>query len=76
MNTTSETTENLFVSKEGWDRHSNLLREQFPLLTNEDLEFEPGGEEQLLARIQARLYKNREEVQLIIKKWGEHKQGV
>ena len=67
-----EASEN-FVIGGNWEMESKFLREQFPLLTTEDLAYEMGKDEELLGRIQARLYKSREEVLIIIRKWGPDK---
>lgn len=51
-----------------WNNQSKILQEKFEQLTDEDLELEADGEEELLSRIQARLHKKREEVINIIRK--------
>ncbi len=50
-----------------WDTKSRELKTKFNRLTDSDLKFEIGKEEELLGRIQTRLNKNREEVIAIIK---------
>lgn len=51
-----------------WKRQADKLKEKFPRLTDSDLKFESGREEDLLERVEARLHKKREEVIDIIKK--------
>lgn len=51
-----------------WDTQSKLLKEKFAQLTDADLKFEAGKENDLLDRVSARLNKKREEVINIIKK--------
>ncbi len=51
-----------------WDVQSKQLQEKFSQLTNADLKFEPGKENELLDRMESRLSKKREEVINIIKK--------
>ena len=51
-----------------WDTQSKKLQEKFPQLTDEDLKFEPGKEVDLLARVETRLNKKRDDVISIIKK--------
>ncbi|MCH6201811.1 hypothetical protein MMU07_19685 [Aquiflexum sp. LQ15W] len=45
-----------------WGRQSTHLQEKFPELTDDDLEFEEGKEDELIRRIEVRLNKNHEEV--------------
>lgn len=49
-----------------WDIQSMTLKEIFPQLTDKDLQFESGREAELLARIESRLKKTREEIINII----------
>jgi hypothetical protein len=51
-----------------WAALSRQLKARFPLLTDTDLLFEAGKEEELLIRIRTRLSKKREEVIGIINK--------
>jgi hypothetical protein len=51
-----------------WDTQAKLLKEKFSQLTDADLKFEIGKEEDLLKRIETRLKKKREEVINIISK--------
>lgn len=45
-----------------WAKQSSELKDQFSALTDADLKFEPGKENELLTRVENRLDKNREEV--------------
>lgn len=51
-----------------WGRQSSLLQEQYPELTDDDLEFEEGREDELIRRLEIRLNKNHDEVVKIITK--------
>ncbi|MEO6883322.1 MAG: hypothetical protein ABI199_04770 [Bacteroidia bacterium] len=51
-----------------WSDQSNQLKKKFSQLTDTDLKFEPGKENELLTRMGNRLSKKREEVIDIIKK--------
>lgn len=51
-----------------WNTQSKQLKEKFSQLTDADLRFETGHENDLLSRIETRLNKKREEVINIIKK--------
>ncbi|MEQ9378617.1 MAG: general stress protein CsbD [Imperialibacter sp.] len=51
-----------------WADQSGLLKQKFGLLTDEDLVFEAGGEQDLLTRICERINKDSEEVMNIIRK--------
>lgn len=51
-----------------WANQSNELKSKFSQLTDDDLKFETGKENDLLKRVETRLNKNREEVINIIKK--------
>ena len=51
-----------------WTNQSLLLQDKFAQLTDADLRFEEGKEEELLDRIEARIHKKRDEVINIIKK--------
>jgi uncharacterized protein YjbJ (UPF0337 family) len=50
-----------------WDEQSKQLKSKFTQLTDDDLKFETGKENDLLKRVENRLHKNREEVINIIK---------
>jgi uncharacterized protein YjbJ (UPF0337 family) len=51
-----------------WGRQSSLLQEKFPELTDDDLEFEEGKEDELIRRLEVRLNKKHDEVVKIIRK--------
>ncbi|TSJ42048.1 hypothetical protein [Fluviicola chungangensis] len=51
-----------------WKKQSEQLKEKFNQLTDSDLKFEPGKENELLQRVETRLNKKREEVINIINK--------
>ncbi len=51
-----------------WSEQSKELKGKFSQLTDEDLKFETGKENELLKKMETRLNKNREEVINIIKK--------
>lgn len=51
-----------------WDAQSKELKGKFSQLTDSDLKFEPGKENDLLKRVETRLNKKRDEVINIIKK--------
>jgi hypothetical protein len=70
MNTSPNESDSFKIEKD-WHKQSKKLQEEFSQLTNEDLEFESGREEELLDRVASRLLKNREEVIRIIKKIQE-----
>jgi len=50
-----------------WADQSKALKTKFSQLTDADLKFEPGKENELLKKVETRLNKNREEVINIIK---------
>ena len=52
-----------------WDTLAKYMQEQFPLLTPNDLYYEAGKENELLTRLETRLYKRRDEVIVILRKW-------
>jgi uncharacterized protein YjbJ (UPF0337 family) len=45
-----------------WEKHKAALRQQHPHLTDEDLAYEAGKEEELLERLQAKLGKTKKEI--------------
>lgn len=52
-----------------WGKQSTQLKQQYSQLTDEDLKFEPGKEDELLGRIGNRLNKSRDEVIDIINRY-------
>ncbi|MDA9563464.1 hypothetical protein N9R81_02175 [Flavobacteriales bacterium] len=51
-----------------WSKQSRQLKEKYTQLTDADLKFETGKENDLFKRVETRLNKNRDEVVNIIKK--------
>jgi hypothetical protein len=51
-----------------WNLQSARLKTKFPQLTDGDLKFEVGKENEMIRSVEARLHKNREEVISIIEK--------
>ena len=51
-----------------WNIQAKELKEKFSQLTDADLKFEPGKENELLTRVESKLNKKRDEVISIIKK--------
>lgn len=51
-----------------WEKQSKQLKEKYSQLTDADLKFEPGKENELLTRVESRLNKKRDEVINIINK--------
>jgi hypothetical protein len=50
-----------------WSTLSKQLKEKFPQLTDADLKFEAGQENELMLRLQTKLDKKREEIIQLIK---------
>jgi hypothetical protein len=67
-NTKNQITAEIFNMKGDWKSQSKKLKVQYPQLTDEDLKFEEGKENDLLRRVENRLQKNREEVIGVIKR--------
>jgi uncharacterized protein YjbJ (UPF0337 family) len=51
-----------------WEEQTKLLKEKYPKLTDADLKFDAGKEEELLKRLETRLGKKRDEIIGIITK--------
>jgi hypothetical protein len=51
-----------------WASQSKRLKEQFSVLNDQDLKFEPGKENDLLKHLETKLNKKREEVVSILEK--------
>jgi hypothetical protein len=66
-NSNKKATETLKISG-NWASQSKELQTKFTQLTDADVKFEPGKEEELLIRVENRLNKKRDEVINIIKK--------
>jgi|GEM_PF-2183532 len=56
-----------------WNERSKQLKSQFPQLTETDLKFETGKEEELYSRMQTKLGKNRQETLTLIENAGGQK---
>ncbi|MDX1640246.1 MAG: CsbD family protein [Balneolaceae bacterium] len=54
--------------KGNWNEKKGKLKQQFSELTDDDLMFAEGKEEELVGRIQKRLGKSKEEVRELIRK--------
>ena len=68
MYNTKRKTSEPFTMTGNWDNQVRILKDKFPQLTDADLKFETGKENELLKRIETRLNKKREEVINIIRK--------
>lgn len=67
-NTNQTKSNEAFTIKGNWADQAKQLKEKFSQLTDADLKFETGKENELLSRVESRLNKKREEVINIIKK--------
>ena len=67
MDSTKKPTIEVPAIFNNWPAQQKELKTQFSQLTDEDLKFETGKENELIKRVQSRLHKNREEVIGIIK---------
>jgi hypothetical protein len=63
----NKSTEVLKISGD-WSQQADDLKDKFPQLTDSDLKFESGREDDLIKRMELRLHKKREEVINIIRK--------
>ena len=54
--------------KGNWNEASGKLKQQFATLTDDDLLFKEGKEEELLGRLQKKLGKTKEEIREMISK--------
>ena len=52
--------------KGNWGEKREKLKVQFPTLTDSDLRFEKGKKDEMLAKVQAKLGKTREELDTVI----------
>jgi hypothetical protein len=68
MENSQNKTVEAFKISGNWAEQSKELKSKFSQLTDTDLKFETGKENDLIKRIETRLNKNREEVINIIKK--------
>ncbi|MFO7657014.1 MAG: general stress protein CsbD [Bacteroidales bacterium] len=67
MNLSQSKNNEAFKITGNWDAKSKLLQGRFSQLTDADLKFETGKEDELLGRVERRLNKKREEVITMIK---------
>lgn len=68
MENSNKKKEESFKIIGNWENQSKELKSKFSQLTDADLKFEKGKENDLLKRVETRLNKKREEVINIIKK--------
>jgi uncharacterized protein YjbJ (UPF0337 family) len=68
MNTPESKGTEGFKITGNWEVKSKQLKEKYPQLTDADLKFETGKENELLGRVEHRLNKKREEVINILNK--------
>ena len=54
--------------KGGWNEVKGKLKEKFGELTDDDLQYSEGKEDQLIGRLQKKLGKSKEEIRKIINK--------
>ncbi len=59
---------NTLLMKGNWNEAAGKLKQQFANLTDDDLLFKKGKEEELLGRLQNKLGKTKEELRKIISK--------
>lgn len=58
--------ENRVTSSVNWSQQKTRLKKEFPALTDKDLFFEIGRKNEMLATLQVKLGKTKEELQQII----------
>ena len=68
METTQKKSSEKFKITGSFDTLSKKLKVKYPQLTDADLKFESGKEEELIGRLEKRLHKNHEEVIEILNK--------
>lgn len=71
---TNKTDQNFKITGD-WSKQSRQLKEKYAQLTDEDLKFESGKENELLKRVESRLSKPRNEVINVINKEAPAKAG-
>ena len=59
---------NTFIMKGNWNEIAGKLKQQYANLTDDDLLFKAGKEEELLGRLQQKLGKTKEELRKLIAK--------
>jgi uncharacterized protein YjbJ (UPF0337 family) len=57
---------NLTELKGNWNEKKGLLKQQFAILTDNDLLFEDGKQDEMFGRLQAKLGKTKEEIRRLI----------
>jgi hypothetical protein len=68
MQTKHTKAEEKFGITKDWDNQSKQLKEKYSDLTDADLKFETGKEDEMITRLEKRLAKKREDVIAILKK--------
>jgi hypothetical protein len=68
METNQPENDGTFKISGNWDLRSKQLKSKFSILTDADLKFETGKENELLTRLELKLDKKRDEVISIIEK--------
>lgn len=68
MDTRYHTPNENFVIKGNWALQSIKLKEMFSQLSNEDLLFEYGKDDELMNRIETKLNKSKDEVIILLQK--------
>jgi uncharacterized protein YjbJ (UPF0337 family) len=56
-----------------WDEVKEKLKENDVRLTDEDLEYEPGKEDELMERLQEKLHKPKQEIRMLIESISSNK---
>jgi uncharacterized protein YjbJ (UPF0337 family) len=59
---------NTFILKGDWNEIAGKLKQQYANLTDDDLLFKEGKEEELLGRLQQKLGKTKDELRKVISK--------
>jgi hypothetical protein len=68
MSNPQKTSAPAFTIIGNWATRSRLLKSEYIQLTDEDLKFEVGKEEELISRFEARLNKSRDQIIEILQK--------
>jgi hypothetical protein len=68
MSNSQKTSTPAFTIIGNWATRSRLLKSEYLQLTDEDLKFELGKEEELISRFETRLNKTREQIIEILQK--------
>lgn len=68
MNSNKSKSNEDFKINGDWDTQSKQLKSKYPELTDSDLKYEKGKEDELLGRVENRLNKDRDTVMSIINK--------